>query len=128
MSGMTSFDELLKNVEMVKNPGLTNEDKKELKLAAANNEYGLYCLQCRECEGQCRHNLDIPTLMRSYMYAYGYRNMHHAQQTVEMVDLSGNTCDQCDACTVNCKAGFNLKTKISDIARLKDVPSDFLRA
>ena len=73
-------------------------------------------------------NLDIPTLMRSYMYAYGYRNLHHAQQTVEMVDLSGNTCNQCDECTVNCKAGFNLKSKISDIARLKDVPSDFLMA
>ncbi len=128
MSGMTSFDELLKNVEMVKNPGLTDEDKKELKLAGANHEHGLYCLQCRECEGQCRYNLDIPTLMRSYMYAYGYRNLHHAQQTVEMVDLSGNTCNQCDECTVSCKSGFNLKSKISDIARLKDVPSDFLMA
>ncbi len=126
MSGMTSFDELLKNVEMVKNPEFTEDDKKELKLAEANHEHGLYCLQCRECEGQCRHNLDIPTLMRSYMYAYGYRNLHHAQQTVEMVDLSGNTCDQCDECTVSCKAGFNLKSKVSDIARLKDVPSDFL--
>lgn len=128
MSGMTSFDELLKNVEIMKNPEFTDEDKKELKLAGANHEPGLYCLQCRECEGQCRHHLDIPTLMRSYMYAYGYRNLHHAQQTVEMADLSGNTCNQCDECTVNCKAGFNLKSKISDIARLKDVPSDFLRA
>lgn len=128
MSGMTSFDELLKNVEMVKNPEFTEEDKKELKLADAARKSGMFCLQCRECEGQCRHNLDIPTLMRSYMYAYGYRNLHHAQQTVEMVDLSGNTCNQCDDCTVNCKAGFNLKSKISDIARLKDVPSDFLMA
>lgn len=35
---------------------------------------GLYCQQCEKCMRQCPANLEIPTLMRSYMYAYSYRN------------------------------------------------------
>jgi uncharacterized protein len=128
MSGMTSFDELQANLSMIKEIKLTEEDLKDLRLAKAGKTGGLYCLQCRNCMGQCPHNVDIPTLMRSFMYAYGYRNLEHAQQTLNQVDLSGKPCDQCDECTVNCTAGFDIKSRIRDIARLKDVPKEFLLA
>jgi succinate dehydrogenase/fumarate reductase-like Fe-S protein len=66
--------------------------------------------------------------MRSYMYAYGYRNLDHAQQTLNLVQLSDKPCNQCEVCRVNCPTGFNVKNKIQDIARLKAVPQEFLRA
>lgn len=124
MSGMTSFDELQSNLDILKDTRFTDEDKSELRLADAGKEEGLYCLQCRECAGQCPNHVDIPTLMRSFMYAYGYRNMHHARQTLEMAQTSA--CRDCQSCTVSCRAGFQIKEKINDIARLGTVPPDFL--
>jgi predicted aldo/keto reductase-like oxidoreductase len=124
MSGMTTFEELLTNLALIKNPGVTEQDLKELKLAATENK-GLYCLQCGDCKEQCPNNLDIPTLMRSYMYAYGYRNMHHARQTAGMV-MNAVACNTCDSCSVVCRSGFDVKTKVADIARIASVPEEFL--
>jgi predicted aldo/keto reductase-like oxidoreductase len=126
MSGMTNFEELQNNLSWLNDPQLNDEDRKELKLAHAGNT-GLFCLQCRECDGKCSGNMDIPTIMRSYMYAYGYRNIQHARQTLDYISLTSNAaCEQCDVCTVKCKAGFNIRNKIQDIARLMEVPVEFI--
>jgi len=61
------------------------------------------------------------------MYAYGYKNTEQAWYTLADSGISGNPCDQCDTCKVNCISGFDIKSKISDIARLRDVPLDFIR-
>lgn len=124
MSGMTTFEELQSNLEIVNNPDFTEEDMKELRLAGVDKN-GMFCLQCRECDGQCSKNIDIPTLMRSYMYAYGYKNLQHSRQTLDMVHDS-SACTGCDNCSVTCRAGFDVKQKIMDIERLRSVPVDFL--
>jgi predicted aldo/keto reductase-like oxidoreductase len=128
VSGMSSIEELQKNLAMINNLKISDQELKDLDLAGLNSEPGLYCHQCKTCIPQCPFNIDIPTLMRSYMYAYGYRNLEHAQHTVNQVDLKGNPCDSCGLCSVNCVAGFNVKERIQDIARLKDVPREFLMA
>jgi len=129
VSGMTNFDELQKNIVLIKgNLDLTDEEMKDLKLAANKISPGLYCRQCWQCTTQCTHNLDIPTIMRSYMYAYGYRNLEHARHTLDEAGLSSLACTDCEVCNVNCSAGFNVRQKVLDIAKLKDVPKDFLKA
>ena len=128
VSGMTNFSELQKNIALIKgNLDLTDEDKKDLKLVSNETTPGLYCKQCRQCMVQCTHKLDIPTIMRSYMYAYGYRNPEKARYTLENAVVPGQSCVDCFTCNVKCPAGFNVKQKILDIVRLKDVPEDFLR-
>jgi MinD superfamily P-loop ATPase len=62
------------------------------------------------------------------MYSYGYRNTEQAWYTLEDVDLSGKPCEKCETCKVNCLARFDIKNKIMDIGRLKDVPKDFIQA
>jgi predicted aldo/keto reductase-like oxidoreductase len=124
MSGMTTFDELQSNLALVKDIKMTDQDLKDLKLASAANT-GLFCLQCHDCKGQCPNNLDIPTLMRSYMYAYGYRNMHHARQTYDLA-ANSSACSLCDECSVVCRAGFDIKDKIRNISRIGEVPVEFL--
>jgi len=124
MSGMTTFEELQSNLDIMANPQFTDEDVKELKLADKGRS-GLYCLQCRECDGQCSNGIDVATIMRSYMYAYGYKNLHHARQTLDMVNNAG-LCTTCDTCTVTCSAGFDIKGKICDIDRLRSIPEEFL--
>jgi predicted aldo/keto reductase-like oxidoreductase len=125
MSGMTTFEDLKNNLAWLNDPKFNDEDRKELRIAQTENK-GLFCLQCRECDGKCKANMDIPTIMRSFMYAYGYRNLHHAHQTLNYTNITSTACQNCANCTVNCKAGFNIREKIQDIARLKDVPVEFI--
>jgi predicted aldo/keto reductase-like oxidoreductase len=127
VSGMSSFEELQKNLAMIQNLKMSNQELKDLNLTGLNSSPSLYCQQCKKCIPQCPHNLDIPTIMRSYMYAYGYKNTSQAWHTLSGVELSGNPCEKCKTCNVNCTANFDIKNKIIDIARLKDVPRDFVQ-
>jgi len=127
VTAISNFDELEIDLSIMKDGlEMTGDELNDLNLASADRQ-GLYCLQCRTCEGQCAQDLDIPTIMQSYMYAYGYRNLEQARHTLDNALLPAGACDQCEWCTVQCKAGFNVAQKIQDIARLKDVPMDFLR-
>jgi len=126
VSGMTSLEELQKNLTMIKNLKISEQELRELNLASNKQDQGLYCHQCSSCMQQCPYNLEIPTAMRSYMYAYGYRNFGHAQHTLREASLPANACKDCASCSVKCTAGFNIKERIEDISRLADVPGEFL--
>ena len=128
VSGMTNFGELQKNIALMKGDlDLTDEEMKDLKLASNEIAPGIYCRQCRQCLIQCPQKLDIPTIMRSYMYAYGYRNLKQARYTLKNAGLPDQPCVDCSICNVKCSAGFDIQQKVMDIIRLKDVPEDFLR-
>ena len=128
VSGMSSLEELQKNLAMIQNLKMSEQEFKDLNLTSLNSESGLYCHQCRKCIPECPHNLDIPTIMRSYMYAYGYKNTNQAWHTISGVDISGRPCEKCSVCNINCTAGFDIRKKILDISRLKDVPAEFVQA
>ncbi|UCH85152.1 MAG: aldo/keto reductase [Candidatus Latescibacterota bacterium] len=121
--GITTFDQLELDVSVMKDIKLTPAEELDLK---QDDQMGLFCDQCRKCVGQCRMGVEIPTVMRSYMYAYGYRNLRSAKETLETAGLTGSPCDQCGSCTVDCTMKFDVKSKITDIARLRDVPSDLI--
>jgi predicted aldo/keto reductase-like oxidoreductase len=121
--GMIAFEHLELDVSVMTDLKLTPAEELDLK---ADGQMGLFCDQCRKCVPQCRMGVEITTIMRSYMYAYGYRNLRSAKETLEMAGLSGDPCGQCNGCTVNCTMKFDVKSKIEDIARLRDVPSDLI--
>jgi predicted aldo/keto reductase-like oxidoreductase len=124
--GITTFDQLTEDLAVMSDLKLSEQEKADLKLAQRNTEHGIYCQQCGECIEQCPELLDIPTIMRSYMYAYGYRNIGNAKATLSNANISSLPCNDCDTCQVNCTMGFNIKQKILDIVRLNNVPDDFL--
>jgi hypothetical protein len=64
--------------------------------------------------------------MRSYMYAYGYRNLGLAQEFLQELGVPSNSCRSCSVCTVKCAKGFDVADRIKDIIRLKDIPADFM--
>jgi len=127
ISGMSSLEEMKKNLAMLKDIKLTDQELKDLKLAEARPELSLYCQQCRVCVPQCPAGLDIPTLMRGYMYAYGYRSAAQARYVLDTVEMSGDPCGKCDVCGVRCASGFDVRERVRDIVRLKAVPFEFLR-
>jgi len=59
------------------------------------------------------------------MYTYGHRNLGAAQDLLLSLDVSSNPCSGCPGCTVNCAKGFDVAARISEIVRLKDVPTSF---
>jgi len=124
--GFTTFDQMKLDLTVMEDLALTQQEKIDLKLDKKLALAGLYCQQCGACISQCRENLEIPTYMRSYMYAYGYRNLGLARETLESLKGSKIPCSNCSACKVSCTMGFDVKNKILDIVRLKDVPEDFL--
>jgi predicted aldo/keto reductase-like oxidoreductase len=105
---------------------MTDQELKDLNLTGQLSEPGLYCHQCKICLNDCPNDIDIPTIMRSFMYAYGYKNLKQAWQTMANVEYSSQ-CENCTSCVVKCTAGFDLKKKISDIARLRMIPSDIIQ-
>ncbi|MCX6253150.1 MAG: aldo/keto reductase [Bacteroidia bacterium] len=128
VSGMSSFEELKKNLAMIQNLKMSDQELKDIKLANLDSGHTLYCHQCKKCIPQCPQNLDIPTIMRSYMYAYGYKNTAQAWHTLAQTQITGTPCENCTTCNIKCTAGFDVKNKIQDITRLKDVPSEFIKA
>jgi len=128
-SAIPSFknvDQLNEAISVMENLAMTPQEKADLKLEQAEPSTGMFCSQCEDCLPQCSAGVDIPTMMRSYMYAFGYNSPGKARITLEQVKLANVPCVDCESCSVVCSSGFDIKRKAVDIARILDVPKDFL--
>ncbi len=121
--GFTTFDQLKEDFSVVTDITLTPADLKDLRLG--EQAAGLYCQQCARCVAGCPKGLPIPDLMRSYMYAYGYRNLQAAHELVGSLDIAADACGSCASCTAVCVKGFDIADRVRDISRLRAVPGDF---
>ncbi len=124
--GFSTIEEMEVAMSVMTDLKLNPGEAQDLKLGSNPSLPGLYCAQCQECMRQCPHEVPIPTLMRSYMYAYGYRKLQQAKTTLQALDLSQFPCPSCTHCSVVCTQGFDVRTKICDISRILSVPEDFL--
>jgi len=121
--GFTTFDQLKEDWSVVTDITLTPRELADLRLG--EQVAGLYCQHCSQCLAGCPQGLPIPDLMRSYMYAYGYRNLRAAHELVGSLDLPEDPCGACSSCTAVCAKGFDLADRVRDISRLRAVPADF---
>jgi len=122
--GFTTFDQMELDLTVMEDLTLTEEEKKDL-IQGDDIHAGLYCQHCERCVPQCPGRLPIPSLMRGFMYAYGYRNLGAAHELISSLKLPDNPCGSCSSCSVNCAFGFNVRERIDDISRLKSIPADF---
>jgi len=122
--GFTTFDQLKEDWSVVSDITLTPQELKDLHLGE-QVAGGLYCQQCGQCVAGCPKSLPIPDLMRSYMYAYGYRNLQAAHELVGSLDIAENPCGSCASCSAVCAKGFDVADRVRDISRLRAVPGDF---
>jgi predicted aldo/keto reductase-like oxidoreductase len=122
--GFSNFEEMSVDLSVMEDLNLTEAEKNDLKKGASIP--GLYCQGCGQCLQQCCDELPIPDLMRSYMYAFGYRQLALAQNLIATLDLPRHICEGCSSCPVECQNEWNVMVKIRDIIRLRDVPSGFL--
>jgi predicted aldo/keto reductase-like oxidoreductase len=123
--GITNFDQLETDLSVMADLTLTPEEKKFLEMARLNYKDSLFCQGCGSCLQQCKSAPDIPTLMRCYMYVYGYRDLAAAVRNLESIKDKAIACADCTSCKVKCTSGFNIKERVLDIIRLRDFPPEF---
>jgi predicted aldo/keto reductase-like oxidoreductase len=122
--GITSFDHLAENFSVMENLEMTDEEKAHLEEGRLQS--GLYCDQCGQCQPVCPRHLPVNEYMRSYMYAYGYRNLQKAYEVLERQGTGVSPCEGCETCSVSCPKGFNVAERIADISRISAIPKDFI--
>jgi predicted aldo/keto reductase-like oxidoreductase len=123
--GFTSFDLLDNCLEAAHSPELSASDIQYL--AGLQNNELLYCQNCGKCVSDCtKHLAVIPTIMRAYMYNYGYRQPFLSKETLADLKLTGNECSGCVTCSVHCPSGFKVADKMAAIMPIVHVPDYFL--
>ena len=122
--GFTSFDLLDNCLEAAYSPDLKDGDKQYI--AGLQSKELLYCQNCEKCMTQCVKHLPIPTIMRAYMYNYGYKHPSLSKETLMDLALSGKECSDCNSCVVDCPSGFKVSEKIALITPIINVPNHFL--
>jgi predicted aldo/keto reductase-like oxidoreductase len=123
--GFTSFTELDEDFSVATNLDYTDDEKAYLKNFGIGNQNGdsacsIPCQQCANCIDSCTKNIDIPDLMRTYMYAAGYHNFEHARITYESIpqDRNLSRCQDCNTCTVKCEHGLDPASNMNQLRAL----------
>jgi predicted aldo/keto reductase-like oxidoreductase len=120
--GLTNFEELEQNFACARNLDFTPAEKDFLgdKGYFASAEF---CTQCGDCKDDCPKQADIPTLMRSHMYAVQYRNHEHARITLASMDAGRglDACADCASCQAKCTKTVNIAGKIAELKQIHPV-------
>jgi hypothetical protein len=114
----TNFDQMREDLSVMENLTLTEEEKRDLNLGAAQGLSGLYCQQCACCLPQCPAGMDIPTVLRASMYAFGYQALGKARATLQGWTRGDIPCHECTRCEVRCALGHDVRSRALDMARL----------
>ena len=117
----SNFEEMDEDLSVMEDLTLTPEERRDLRLGTDLGLAGLYCQQCRQCQPQCPAGLEIPTLMRAYMYAFGHNKPHKALETLRGWDSAGLACRDCSSCPVRCAFGFDVRSRALELA--DNIPS-----
>ncbi len=112
--GMTAFSQLDMNMGAMADLALSEKEQKDLEMAADMPGL-LFCQNCRACVPTCPHRVEVPKLMRAYMYAKGYGNYVQAGMTIaELPKGAGLTkCRECAACIAACRRGINIGSRVT---------------
>ena len=113
-----NHDELNEDLAVMKDPALTQDEERALRFGGLLGYAGLYCQQCARCVDQCPARVQVPELMRGYMYAVGYDDPQKARRALGGWTRADVACTQCDECRVRCALGFDVRARALDMARL----------
>lgn len=118
--GFSTYEHLEQDFSVVRNLAYTAEEQAFLadKAFVAQAEF---CQQCGKCIGDCPMHVDVPSLMRSHMYAVQYRNTALAGQTLAAIasERGLQTCEGCESCPIQCRHHVQIGNKIARLRELR---------
>ena len=115
--GMTTFEQMDSNFSVMSDFELSDGEERELKLASLLP--GTYfCQSCRECVPTCPERVEIPSLMRAYMYAEAYGNTIQAEETIGSLpeDRGLRVCADCTSCQARCRRDLPIADRVRELA------------
>ena len=117
--GITTFEQMDLDFGLMADLRLTPDEKRDLQVTALLSGL-LYCQNCRTCIPGCPQRVEIPVLMRAFMYARAYGNQQQARSTAaELVSNRGlEACTGCRDCTASCPNGIDIGPRIRELGRL----------
>lgn len=114
--GYTTFEHMKQDFSVARDLTLTETERK--LLTDQNVKVGMgFCRQCELCRSTCPRGVDIPTLMRTHMYAARYSNFHQARSALcEIPNGFGlEACSSCRTCTARCAHSVDIAENIEDL-------------
>jgi uncharacterized protein len=114
--GFTNSDQLAESFSVAGGIDLTADEK--AWLADKNVRASLdFCKQCGTCVPTCPRGVDIPTLMRTHMYAANYSNFEHARATFDAIPAAAGlaNCTACPTCSARCANNVRIDERLSDL-------------
>ena len=98
---------------VIKDLSLSDQEKMDLKISSMVRG-AFYCQQCRSCVASCPKTVEIPALMRAYMYAEGYGNLIQAELTVDELpeEYGLHVCRDCATCSATCPHGIDIHHRL----------------
>lgn len=114
--GYTNFDQMEEDFSIAYDLEYTDEEKKFLEDKSVKYSMGV-CLQCDRCMPTCSKGVDIPTLMRTHMYATCYTNFYQAREALdEIPKYRGlDQCASCDNCKAICQNKIDIAQRIDEL-------------
>ncbi len=113
--GISTFDQLALDLSLMADPVLSDQEKRDLEMVSAASPF--YCQNCRECIPSCRLRIEIPTLMRAYMYTEGYGNLAQAATTLDGLPAGKGLgqCRTCSSCTAVCRRDIDIPGRLRSL-------------
>jgi predicted aldo/keto reductase-like oxidoreductase len=114
--GYTNFDHMKQNFAVARDLEYTPDE--EIFLSEQGLKLGFdFCRQCRTCLAACPNDVEIPDLMRTYMYAAQYGNLCQARITLEAIPSgkSLQNCRACTTCSVQCVNAVDIARRIDTL-------------
>ena len=115
---VSNFDELREDMSVMEDLEFTPTEARDLEDVERSVHAGLFCQQCGHCMPQCPFGVEIPTLMRAYMYAVGHAQPDKARSTLQGCSLGEIGCINCPGCTVQCALGLNIRSRALEMGQL----------
>ncbi len=111
-----NYEHMNENFSVAYDLEFTPEERKFLGDNKVKLSVG-FCRQCRKCLASCPNGVEVPTLMRTHMYAAQYTDFYLARETLDAIPQRSSiqACVSCDTCLARCANAVDIARRIDEL-------------
>ena len=118
--GFTTFEQLQADIKVAYDLEYNTEERKFLEDHNVKLAIRSVCRFCGGCKSGCPHGVDIPSLMRTHMYANDYGNMSMTKSTFDSIETGRglDRCRDCETCVAVCRNSVPIAARVGELRSL----------